>query len=236
MFDFFNSWQQTTHSTRIMGGLRVLRGAAAFGAGALSCKASFGLACGLVGMPLMYLGADEMVAGGKQVGSGAYEDTGVRHYGGATAGTIQQYIIFGAGMYGMGAQVLNMMRASGAFGGTTSLGGGLLPALTGSSKATLSKGAMAPLKGKATAAGRALQKHSDRPGSWLEGLGHGGDGAKNAAAARPIIREILDHGSVTTAIHKVYGPIVKVRLSDGAGAWWKSNGEFIGFLERFTPR
>jgi hypothetical protein len=116
MFDFFNSWQQTTHSTRIMGGLRVLRGAAAFGAGALSCKASFGLACGLVGMPLMYLGADEMVAGGKQVGSGAYEDTGVRHYGGATAGTIQQYIIFGAGMYGMGAQVLNMMRASGAFG------------------------------------------------------------------------------------------------------------------------
>jgi hypothetical protein len=47
-------------------------------------------------------------------------------------------------------------------------------------------------------------------------------------------------GARTTVGHvgmwQVFGEVVKVRLADGSGAWWKATGEFIGFLERFTSR
>lgn len=40
---------------------------------------------------------------------------------------------------------------------------------------------------------------------------------------------------LSTASHATFGDVVKVRLPDGA-AWWKADGEFIGFLERFSSR
>ena len=42
--------------------------------------------------------------------------------------------------------------------------------------------------------------------------------------------------TVTYAAHKVFGNVIKVRRADGSGAWFRENGEFIGFLERYTPR
>jgi hypothetical protein len=34
----------------------------------------------------------------------------------------------------------------------------------------------------------------------------------------------------------VFGNVVSVRRADGAGFWFKESGQFIGFLERYTPR
>ncbi len=112
----------------------------------------------------------------------------------------------------------------------------LLPKLTESTRARLERGANAGLRRGATAAGRALQKHATREGSWLRHMGHGGNHTRNAAAARRIIDRILNQGTVTTATHRRFGEVIKIRLANGAGAWWKANGDFIGFLERFTPR
>lgn len=75
-----------------------------------------------------------------------------------------------------------------------------------------------------------------RAGSWLAGLGHGGKAARNAAAAEAVILNILENGTATVSNHEVFGEVVQLRLADGAGAWSKTTGEFIGFLERYTPR
>ena len=42
--------------------------------------------------------------------------------------------------------------------------------------------------------------------------------------------------TVTYATHKVFGRVIKVRRADGSGVWFREHGEFIGFLERYTPR
>ena len=42
--------------------------------------------------------------------------------------------------------------------------------------------------------------------------------------------------TVIYAIHKIFGDVIKVRRTDGSGVWFRENGEFIGFLERYTPR
>jgi hypothetical protein len=43
-------------------------------------------------------------------------------------------------------------------------------------------------------------------------------------------------GKVIRAKHKVWGDVIYVRLADGKGAVWKATGEFISFLERYTPK
>ena len=42
-------------------------------------------------------------------------------------------------------------------------------------------------------------------------------------------------GQVTTGVHPDFGNIIAVRLPDGRGALWTAGGEFITFLERYTP-
>ena len=42
--------------------------------------------------------------------------------------------------------------------------------------------------------------------------------------------------TVTYATHKLFWDVIKVRRTDGSGAWFREHGEFIGFLERYTPR
>ena len=42
--------------------------------------------------------------------------------------------------------------------------------------------------------------------------------------------------TVTYATHKVFGNVITVRRTDGSGVWFRENGAFIGFLERYTPR
>ena len=90
--------------------------------------------------------------------------------------------------------------------------------------------------GKGTVAGRALQKHSTRTGSWFEGKAFAGDHAKNAESARRIIADLLERGGTSEGSHPTFGAVIKIRFTNGAGAWWKKTGEFIGFLEPYTPR
>ena len=42
--------------------------------------------------------------------------------------------------------------------------------------------------------------------------------------------------TVTYTTHKVFGNVMKVRQMNSSGAWFRETGEFIGFLERYTPR
>jgi RHS repeat-associated protein len=113
---------------------------------------------------------------------------------------------------------------------------GLLPALTSTTKAAFLETALAEGRSGVSAAGRALQSHASRAGSWLADLAQGGNAAANTAAARKALLEILQSGQVTTASHKVWGDVVYVRLSDGRGAVWTAGGEFITFLERYSPK
>jgi hypothetical protein len=87
-----------------------------------------------------------------------------------------------------------------------------------------------------TPVGRALQKHAARPGGAFTGATD--DAAHNTAMGRQYLMDILNDPSSTViyATHKVFGNVIKVRRTDGSGVWFRENGEFIGFLERYTPR
>jgi RHS repeat-associated protein len=113
---------------------------------------------------------------------------------------------------------------------------GLLPALTSTTKAAFLETALAEGRGGVSAAGRALQSHASRAGSWLADLAHGGNAAENTKAAKGILEMILERGQTTFGNHPTFGNVIRVRLPDGSGAWWKENGEFIGYLERYTPK
>ena len=114
----------------------------------------------------------------------------------------------------------------------------LLPALTETTKARVLQLATTPLRlGRAvTPVGRALQKHAARPGSAFTGAT--GNAAHNTAVGRQYLLNILDDptSTVSHAQHPVFGNVVKVRRTDGSGFWFKENGEFIGFLEKYLPR
>lgn len=87
-----------------------------------------------------------------------------------------------------------------------------------------------------TPVGGALQKHTARPRGAFAGAT--GDAARNTAVGRQYLVDILNDplGTVIYATHKAFGNVIKVRRMDGSGAWFRENGEFIGFLERYTPR
>jgi hypothetical protein len=81
-----------------------------------------------------------------------------------------------------------------------------------------------------------LQSHAARAGSWLAGLAEGGNAAANTKAAKGVLGMVLERGQTTLGKHPTFGDVIRVRLPDGSGAWWRENGEFIGFLERYTPQ
>lgn len=47
----------------------------------------------------------------------------------------------------------------------------------------------------------------------------------------PYLDDILQNGTITQTTHSVFGDVIKVIMPNGAGAWWKTIGSFIGFLE-----
>jgi hypothetical protein len=89
--------------------------------------------------------------------------------------------------------------------------------------------ATTPGKGGVSPVGRALQKHASRQGSFFQGAT--GNAAKNTQIGAQYLDDILQNGTVTQSTHKAFGDVIKVRMSNGAGAWWKADGSFIGFLE-----
>ena len=108
--------------------------------------------------------------------------------------------------------------------------------LTPQMKEAMIERATAAGRGGVSPVGRALQKHAARPESAFAGAS--GNGAENTERGAAYLQEILESPEQATSVstHKVYGDVIKVRLPDGSGAWFKVNGEFIGFLERYTPK
>ena len=99
---------------------------------------------------------------------------------------------------------------------------------------TLFQNATTPLKRGVTPVGRALQKHSARATSIFYGMSNSGNAAANSAIGKDYLANILANGTKTTDIHPVFNEVIKFRLSDGTGAWWKTDGSFIGLLEPYT--
>jgi len=61
-----------------------------------------------------------------------------------------------------------------------------------------------------------------------------GNAVENSAIGKDYLANILANGTKTTDIHPVFNEVIKFRLSDGTGAWWKADGSFIGLLEPYT--
>ena len=102
----------------------------------------------------------------------------------------------------------------------------------------LIKSANAIIKGNNTAAGRAFQKHATRDGSAFIGE-ITGNATKNTEQAINYINKIIKSPESTFIIRntKSYGDVLDIRLPDGMGARWTSDGiTFIGFLEKYTPK
>jgi len=113
---------------------------------------------------------------------------------------------------------------------------GLLPALSATTREQFLRSATQQVaRGGVTAIGRAIQKHAGRLGSFFSS---GRNAAENARIGDDFIRSLLENPAsrVTTDMTKAFGPVVKVRLPDGAGAWFTEAGEFIGLLEPYTRR
>ena len=81
--------------------------------------------------------------------------------------------------------------------------------------------------------GRAIQKHAARPGRFFQA---GRSAAENTAIGERFLGSVLEAGNVTRSTHNVFGAIMDVRFPSGAGARFSEAGDFIGLLERFTPR
>lgn len=89
--------------------------------------------------------------------------------------------------------------------------------------------------GALSKAGQALQSHASR-GGWFAGKAFAGNAAQNTAAAKELLQMFFTYGKRTYGKHPEFGDVTYIRLPDGAGAWWKTNGEFIGFLEAYSKQ
>ncbi|KAJ3703711.1 hypothetical protein LUZ61_007416 [Rhynchospora tenuis] len=86
-----------------------------------------------------------------------------------------------------------------------------------------------------TDAARALTKHAERSSEGWWGHLKGSDSHKNQLASE-VINQLLD-GCCWMNVHLIqpYGPVFEIRVREGYGARWSSDGsKFIGFLEPYT--
>ena len=100
----------------------------------------------------------------------------------------------------------------------------------------LIQSAKTTINGSNTAAGRAFQKHAIRQGSAFVGE-ITGNAVKNTDQAMNYINQIIKSSESTFVVRntKSYGEVLDIRLPDGMGARWTSDGKkFIGFLERYS--
>jgi len=122
------------------------------------------------------------------------------------------------------------------FGGWLKSGAtrGLLPALARSTQGELLTNATRSIgRGGLSPVGRAIQKHAARPDSFFQA---GRSAAENTAFGERFLASVLETGNVSRSSHSVFGSIMDVRLPSGAGARFSEAGDFIGLLERFSPR
>ncbi|MFN7397198.1 MAG: RHS repeat-associated core domain-containing protein [bacterium] len=117
----------------------------------------------------------------------------------------------------------------GGCGGGGGGGGGAGTAATGASALDdLSKAAGAMDKNGLTKAGRALQKHSDRPGSAFNNPGSKSPGSLNPAGQN-VVDDILTTPGTQVKPNRLGG--IDVVAPDGRGVRYNPDGSFRGFLE-----
>lgn len=82
-----------------------------------------------------------------------------------------------------------------------------------------------------TEAGRALQKHSSRPGSAFPEPR--GTRAQINQAGQNIVDDILTApgAKMTKRHHARFGDVIEITAPDGRGVRYDANGNFLGFLE-----
>jgi len=125
-------------------------------------------------------------------------------------------------LLGLGSIVL-----VGALPRLISVTGGLVSSIDDLGKAARKTGQ----GGTLTKAGRALQKHGNRPSSVFPKPT--GNESNYNKMAHDIVDEILmNPGTTVTAADRArFGKVIDVRHPDGRGIRYNINGEFIGFLE-----
>jgi hypothetical protein len=97
------------------------------------------------------------------------------------------------------------------------------------------KNAITPGKGGVSPIGRALQKHVDRGSTFYNGAT--ANNAKNTEIGSKYLDNILLNGSVSYDwVPSQGGLVIKIRLDNGAGVWWRSDGTLIGFLEPYSNK
>ncbi|KAJ4795490.1 RNA-binding ASCH domain protein [Rhynchospora pubera] len=86
-----------------------------------------------------------------------------------------------------------------------------------------------------TDAARALTKHAERSSEGWWGHLKGNDSQKNQLASQ-VINQLLDDCCwMNVHLIQPYGPVFEIRVCEGYGARWSSDGsKFIGFLEPYT--
>ena len=94
----------------------------------------------------------------------------------------------------------------------------------------LSRAAAASDRNRLTRAARHLQKHGDRGGAFPQ---LSGTAAERNAAAQAVVDDILTspQAAFRERDHPVFGEILDIRLPDGRGVRYGSDGAFLHFLE-----
>ena len=158
--------------------------------------------------------------------------------------------------YNFGRSIGQGMAEAGVTAATAGLGAGLGGKKVAGTRATARAGAAAsasnpwgntanlvssatrPGTAGVTPVGRAFQKHSTRPGTWVTGTSTG-NAAQNTQQGLNHLNSVLNNPNATFTVtnHPVHGKVLNVRLPDGAGVQWTFDGtRFITFLEKYTNR
>jgi hypothetical protein len=89
-----------------------------------------------------------------------------------------------------------------------------------------------PDRNRLTKAGRALQKHSNRPSSAFS-KPTPETAADYNKAGQDILDDILTHPAshFSTRHTRAFGKVIEIRAADGKGVRYQDDGTFIGFLE-----
>jgi len=102
----------------------------------------------------------------------------------------------------------------------------------------LMNSATTPGKAGVSPVGRAYQKHAGNPNRAGTFVGKvSGNAVENTQNRAKYLNDILSDSNSTYMVRetKAFGNVLDVRLPDGTGARWSSDGEtFIGFLEKYT--
>lgn len=107
-----------------------------------------------------------------------------------------------------------------------------MPSSSVPSVSELLRAGAVPDRNQLTKAGRALQKHSSRPGSAFPKPSPSKAANINQTAQNILQTILTDPHRKTTIRHtRAFGKVIEIRALDGKGVRYSASGTFIGFLE-----